>query len=128
MFGKRQLIDLFLLSISFGNSHYLTPNKASLEVFFYTQDLSTSAPPRLAATSTDTTFYCCLPQVRPRAAAAAAVSEPPVTMTWRCGRSAHVLPAEWPGRRKTSDRPWRKWALHSVKAAKLGVLVLISCI
>lgn len=83
--------------------------------------------PVLAATSTDTTFYCCLPQVRPRAAAAAA-SEPPVTMTWRCGRSARVLPAEWPGQRKTSDRPWRKWALHSVKAAKLGVLVLIGCI
>lgn len=48
--------------------------------------------------------------------------ELPVTMTWRCGRNGHVLPGEWPGQRKTSDHPWKKRALHSVKAAKLGCI------
>lgn len=56
-------------------------------------------------------------------------SESPVMMTWQCGRNAHVLPGEWPGRRKTSDRPWRTRALHSVQAAKLrGALVSTGCI
>lgn len=122
LFGKRQLIDLFLLSISFGNSCYLMPNEPSLKVFFYAQDPhSTFAPSSLAGMSTDTTFYCFVLQVTPKAVS---MSESPVMMTWRCGRTSRVLPGEWLGQRKTSDRSWKKSALHSVSSKFRGCITI----
>lgn len=106
-------------SISFGNSCYLMPNKASLKVFFYAH--STFAPSCLTSTSTDTTFYCFLLQVRPKAVAA---SESPVMTTWWCGRTSHVLPGEWLGQRKTSYHPWKKSALHSVSDKFKGCITV----
>lgn len=82
-------------------------------VFFYAQDPhSAFAPSNLTDTRRDTTFYCFLLQVRPKAVA---MSESPVMMTWQCGRTSRVLLGEWLGQRKTSDRPWKKLVLHSVR-------------
>lgn len=122
--GKRQLVDLFFLSISFENSWYLMPNEALLKVFLYAHDPHlTFALFSLAGTSTDTACYCFLLQLRPKAAAPA-VNESPVMMTWRCGRTCPVLPGEWLGQRKTSDRPWKKLALHSVSGKFKGYVTI----
>lgn len=122
--GKRQLVDLFLLSISFENSCYLTPNEALLKVFLYAHDPHlTFAPSSLAGTSTDTACYCFLLQLRFKAAAVAARKSPVMT-TWQCGRTSHVLPGEWLGQRKTSDRPWKKLALHSVSGKFKGYVTI----
>lgn len=98
------------------------PNKPWLKVLFCAQDPhSTFAPSRLAPMSTDTAFYCFLLQVRPKSAAA---SESPVMTTWRCGRTSRVLPGEWLGQRKTSDRPWKKLALRSVRGKFKGCITV----
>lgn len=119
LFGKRQLVDLFILIISFGNSCYLMPNKPRSKVLFYAQDPhSTFALSRMSA---DITFHCFLLQVRPKGAAA---SDSPVMTTWRCGRTSHVPPGEWLGQRKTSDRPWKKLALRSVSGEFKGCITV----
>ena len=63
------------------------PGKPPLNVFLYSQDPCSTLAPSL-----------------------------PVTMTWRCGRTSHVLPEEWLAQRKTSDHPWRKLALRSANS------------
>jgi len=99
------------------------PNKSSQKVFLYAQGPhSTFAASSVTRVSTDITF-CCFLQAGPKAAAA---NESPVTMTWRCGRTSHVLPGELLGQRKTSDRPWKKSALHSVSGKFKGCITVNS--
>lgn len=105
----RKLVNFFILSISVRNWYYFMHNHWILP---FLQKSNILPLHHLVSLVWAQILLSLLPAAGAHKAAAA--SHSPVMMTWQRGRTSRVLPGDGLSQRKTSDRPWKKSALHSV--------------
>lgn len=106
---KRKLVNFFILSISVRNWYYFMHHHWMIS---FTHKSNILPLHHLVSLVWAQILLLLLSAAGAHKAAAA--SHSPVTMTWQHGRTSRVLPGDWLSQRKTSDRPWKKVALHSV--------------